>query len=710
VFISIHANGGLPGQRGAEIWVHPHANPSSRQLAARLQRALAHVTPGGASLQTGELAVLDPGRLGARTEACLLELDYLTNPDGESGLADPATVDRIARVLATALERRPDRRPCAGRYGVLDWAGALQEAKALQAPGPAVGPAPAAALAAQVDGIDIFENNTDLPPWIHILNGGFRFVIHKTNEFQPDTRFLTRWPELQDGGFIRGTFDLVRHRAGTPEQQANAAAGLIKRLLPGDLGPTLDMEDRDPAHTSARDPGFWVGFAHRYLDRIESALGRRPMIFTSRSFWQEFVGNSDEFVEYPLWVIDVNHARDADVPNIAGQRIWPAWTFWQWHTEESTTPMPAPFTAADSGVDLDRFNGTIYQLRGLADFGHTAPHVAANTRFIAHTTENGRIHLLTDLGFWLDWDLLNDIPGPPIAAGDPAAIGIGDEQIVVFRAMDNHVYALTRIVGDPAGWSWRDITSATGAASALDDPCVTVMYGNEIHVAYWDANDNQAHLTRVGGDWHVEDMSTGAPRASGSATLYLHENAYHLVSRAGSDGHLHDLHHVGGANPPADDDLTATAVDGDGSPPPAATYRPTVYLPTGGAPRIVFRAVRGAIWEIERDTLRATNLGQGSGGAPSASGNPSAIFAQGTAHILYRAVDGAINELTDDGAGNWHWRDIGCGRASADPTAFLDGDLAAVTFQSADGNLHLARLSGGTWSCEDVIPSQAPPG
>src|SRR5262249_22212603 len=85
VFISIHANGGLPGQRGAEIWVHPHANPSSRQLAARLQRALAHVTPGGASLQTGELAVLDPGRLGARTEACLLELDYLTNPDGESG-------------------------------------------------------------------------------------------------------------------------------------------------------------------------------------------------------------------------------------------------------------------------------------------------------------------------------------------------------------------------------------------------------------------------------------------------------------------------------------------------------------------------------------------------------------------------------------------------------------------------------------------------
>src|SRR5262249_50780133 len=164
------------------------------------------------------------------------------------------------------------------------------------------------------------------------------------------------------------------------------------------------------------------------------------------------------------------------------------------------------------------------------------------------------------------------------------------------------------------------------------------------------------------------------------------------------------------ANPPADDDLTATAVDGDGSPPPAATYRPTVYLPTGGAPRIVFRAVRGAIWGIGRGTLRATNLGQGSGGAPSASGDPSAIFAQGTAHILYRAVDGAINELTDDGAGNWHWRDIGCGRASADPTAFLDGDLAAVTFQSADGNLHLARLSGGTWSCEDVIPSQAPSG
>ncbi len=115
VFLSLHANGGgSPGQRGAEIWVHPRAGSPSRELAARLHRALAQATPGGATIRTGELAVLDPARLGGRAEACLVELDYLSHPDGERRLADPAAVDRIARLMASALEARASRR---GKYG-----------------------------------------------------------------------------------------------------------------------------------------------------------------------------------------------------------------------------------------------------------------------------------------------------------------------------------------------------------------------------------------------------------------------------------------------------------------------------------------------------------------------------------------------------------------------------------------------------------------
>src|SRR5262249_27577657 len=99
LFLSLHANGGGPDRPGAEVWVHPRSGPRSRALAARLQQALARATPGGAAVKTGQLAVLDPARLGGRADACLLELDYLSHLEGERRLGDPAEVERIAQVL-----------------------------------------------------------------------------------------------------------------------------------------------------------------------------------------------------------------------------------------------------------------------------------------------------------------------------------------------------------------------------------------------------------------------------------------------------------------------------------------------------------------------------------------------------------------------------------------------------------------------------------
>src|SRR5436309_575304 len=40
-FVSLHANGGAPGERGCETWVHDRSTPSARALAAQVQRALA---------------------------------------------------------------------------------------------------------------------------------------------------------------------------------------------------------------------------------------------------------------------------------------------------------------------------------------------------------------------------------------------------------------------------------------------------------------------------------------------------------------------------------------------------------------------------------------------------------------------------------------------------------------------------------------------
>ena len=64
------------------------------------------------------------------------------------------------------------------------------------------------------------------------------------------------------------------------------------------------------------------------------------------------------------------------------------------------------------------------------------------------------------------------------------------------------------------------------------------------------------------------------------------------------------------------------------------------------------------------------------------------------------AFDGGVIDLWDDG-GTWRWREIGCGViAAADPTAFVDGGNAAVSFRAADGTIQVARLAGDAWTCE----------
>ena len=212
---------------------------------------------------------------------------------------------------------------------------------------------------------------------------------------------------------------------------------------------------------------------------------------------------------------------------------------------------------------------------------------------------------------------------------------------------------------------------------------------------------------RTNGTWHADALATdsGAPTASGALVAYLHQNAVHVISRAGNDGHLVDLYRSGTSAKA--DDLTATADDGTGHAPPAATYRAATYTPTGRAPRIAYRALRGGIWIIERDTLQARNLGAlaiaasgstaGMAGAPLAAGSPTALGGD-TSRVFYRTVDGLIIEIFDDG-GTVKWREI-CGGAAADPTAFVDAEGPKVSFRSEDGSIRLAKLLGGIWICD----------
>jgi len=116
VFVSIHANSGPPEMSGPETWVHPDAGAGSHRLAGGIQRALERLAGrygGSAEGRRGPMAVLSPGAIGRRTAACLVEVDYLSNPRGEQRLGNPGERAAIGAAIAGAIREHVE----AHRYG-----------------------------------------------------------------------------------------------------------------------------------------------------------------------------------------------------------------------------------------------------------------------------------------------------------------------------------------------------------------------------------------------------------------------------------------------------------------------------------------------------------------------------------------------------------------------------------------------------------------
>ena len=68
------------------------------------------------------MAVLAPSRLAPRTAACLVEVDYLSNPDVERRFGNPTTIDGVARAIARGIDGYLRQ---ANRYGRVTTARAL---------------------------------------------------------------------------------------------------------------------------------------------------------------------------------------------------------------------------------------------------------------------------------------------------------------------------------------------------------------------------------------------------------------------------------------------------------------------------------------------------------------------------------------------------------------------------------------------------------
>jgi lysozyme len=240
---------------------------------------------------------------------------------------------------------------------------------------------------ASVFGIDVsgWDATSD---WNLVRSQGVRFVFAKASEnLTADLKFSQHWRGAKSVGMYRGAYHFFHSELDNAAQQANAfiqAVGADKGELPPvlDLEPVLDENQRDissSGNTLMTRMKIW-------LDAVESAFGRKPMIYTSTSYVTSHGANAAWLVNYPLWIaqypwIPGTHNEYTDpamMPTPGGipqqPPVFQPWIFWQYSEA-------GRLNAFSSAIDFNYFKGSPDDLANFAG-GHIIPPPPPPTQYV----------------------------------------------------------------------------------------------------------------------------------------------------------------------------------------------------------------------------------------------------------------------------------------------------------------------------------------
>lgn len=207
------------------------------------------------------------------------------------------------------------------------------------------------AAGATTKGIDVSYHQPAID-WAQVKAAGNEFAFVRVSDgtgFR-DPKFATYYAGAKAAGLIRGAYQFFR-----PNQNVVAQADLMIAAVgtraPGDLPPVIDVEatgNLAPATVAAR--------VRQWVDRVKAAVGVDPIVYTGKFFWRDQVGGPTSFAGNPLWIAQYTTlCPDLTAP-------WNTWAFWQ-YSDTGSVPGIA------GNVDVNRFNGTLAELRALAGGG-----------------------------------------------------------------------------------------------------------------------------------------------------------------------------------------------------------------------------------------------------------------------------------------------------------------------------------------------------
>lgn len=208
---------------------------------------------------------------------------------------------------------------------------------------------------ATVPGIDVSYWNAGID-WPKVRATGQRFVFAKATEadYYADPTFDDNWRGAKAAGFLRGAYHFFRSNVDG-KKQANKFIDYVKSMSDdGELPPVLDIETSD-----GQNAAKIISRAKTWLDMVEAAFGRTPIIYSGQYFLQDHFSEAGGgppvwAKDYPLWIAQYpNQYMPGMQPTLP--RGWFKWTFWQYSER-------GRINGINSNVDQNVFNGTLEEL------------------------------------------------------------------------------------------------------------------------------------------------------------------------------------------------------------------------------------------------------------------------------------------------------------------------------------------------------------
>ncbi len=208
---------------------------------------------------------------------------------------------------------------------------------------------------ATVPGIDVSYWDSGID-WPKVRATGQRYVFIKATEGDSyaDPTFDDNWRGAKSAGLLRGAYHFFRSNVD-PKKQVTKFIDYVKSMNDnGELPPVLDLETPD-GQTKEKI----ISRAKTWLDLVEAAFGRKPIIYSGQFFLQdnfsELGGGPPAWAkDYPLWLAQYpNNHVEGSQPVLP--RGWFKWTFWQ-YSEKGVV------NGINAKVDLNSFNGTLEEL------------------------------------------------------------------------------------------------------------------------------------------------------------------------------------------------------------------------------------------------------------------------------------------------------------------------------------------------------------